>query len=82
MRHFVQEAFSPGFCISYILWECSRRRGLKCKGTLSTDISVQNVIGIRLKYKTLIECSGLRCLRTKNLRTGKSSLRTYFNKML
>ena len=33
-------------------------------GTLGTDISVQNVIGIRLKYKTLIECSGLRCLRT------------------
>ena len=34
------------------------------EGTLTTDISVQNDISIRLKYKTLIECSGLRCLRT------------------
>ena len=50
--------------MSYILWECSQRRGLKCKGTLTTDIFVQNVISVRLKYKTLIECSGVRCLRT------------------
>ena len=50
--------------MSYILWECSRGRGLKCKGTLTIDISVQNVISIRLKYKTLIECSRLRCLRS------------------
>ena len=49
-------------CMSYILWECSQRRDLKCKGTLTTDISVQNIISIRLKYKTLFKCSGLRCL--------------------
>ena len=29
---------------SHVLWECSERRGLKCKGTLTTDISIENVI--------------------------------------
>ena len=29
---------------SCVLWECSERRGLKCKSTLTTDISIENVI--------------------------------------
>ena len=29
---------------SYVLGECSERRGLKCKGTVTTDISIENVI--------------------------------------
>ena len=29
---------------SYVLWEYSERRGLKCNGTLTTDISIENII--------------------------------------
>ena len=64
MRHFVQEAFFSRILYvlhSLVMFSEKRSQG---KGTLTTDSSVQNVISIRLKYKTLIECSGLRCLRT------------------